>query len=171
MYATHDIQYRNGLDYNRQLYAFGKQQENKVRDYLEQTYRVKTKDATVHEDRDLDIDCWLGNTPISIKSQSKALETGNFNFELEMHNKQRDEWVPAWYHTGQAKYYVIVVGDRFYQVSKERLADYVEAHGWDRECELSPEIAATQSHKPHDNYRNGLLSIRTALKHNIARVI
>lgn len=152
-------------------WEYGHKREAQVIRYLQDTFHTVIRPSSRDENILEDIDCWMGNTSISIKSQDIALRTKNFGFELEMHNKERDEWVPSWYFTGKAQYYVIIVGETCYQLCKQRLQDYVNEHGWDSVKQLSPRVAASQAHRAHDQYTNGLLSIKTALVNNIARVI
>lgn len=118
-----------------------------------------------------DIDLYADGVSVSIKTQHKALETGNFSFELEqkLGRQHREQPAGTWvkhqgYHRSQAELYAIVVGAKLYILNSFALHKYVRKHGWDRVVELSEGVKESQEGKLYVNARNGLISIYQACK-------
>jgi len=149
--------------------SFGMREEQRIMQEIATRYRTGVVKGTSYEDRRCDIDCYVGDVAVSIKSQPIALSSGNFGFELEVFDKDTKAWEESWYHTGQASVYVIAVGDDLYHIQKSKLVAYVDVFGWDSINELSARVKATQVHHQHLNSKCGLIRITTLLKHNVAR--
>ncbi len=82
-----------------------------------------------------DIDAWQidmgAKTSISIKTQHKALETGNLSFETTLINhRDPSDTMPSWFIKGEADEYWIVVGDKIYVFDKQVLTTFVFENSW-----------------------------------------
>jgi len=159
------------LELHAKSVSFGMREEKRIMQEIATRYRTGVVKGTSYEDRRCDIDCYVGDVAVSIKSQAIAQRTGNLGFELEVFDKDTKEWEQSWYHTGQASVYVIAVGADLYHISKSKLVPYVDTFGWDSINELSARVKATQVHHQHLNSRCGLIRITSLLQHKVARLM
>jgi len=157
------------LELHAKAVTFGMREEYRIMGVIAERYRKGVVKGTSYEDRRLDIDCYVGDEPVSIKSQPIAQHTGNFGFELEVLDRDSNEWEKSWYYNGQATTYVIAVGTELYHILKSKLVLYIELYGWDSINELSAKVKATQVNHQHLDSRCGLVRITTLLKHNVAK--
>jgi len=151
--------------------SFGMREEKRIMQEIATRYRTGVVKGTSYEDRRCDIDCYVGDVAVSIKSQAIAQRTGNLGFELEVFDRDSNEWEQSWYYNGQASTYVIAVGADLYHILKSKLVLYVDTFGWDSINELSARVKATQVHHQHLNSRCGLIRITSLLQHKVARLM
>lgn len=168
--------------------SFGLEKEKQIQNWLARTYDTHVVKSSKDDDILYDIDCWMGRTSISIKSQSICAHTGNLGFEtykMDTFTHEYDKaqlvkhpflnvrgvWVPSWFYAGKAQYYVVAVVDDLYQVSKERLLEYVEQYGWDREASLSNKVLEEHANRRYKDYKNGLVALNKLLSKGIVRHI
>jgi hypothetical protein len=126
--------------------------------------------STTKENCELDIDCYIGDVPVSIKTQHTCLRTGNLAFELELTNRDGTT-SDGWFLTGEATVYYIVVGNQFYKAYKEDISNYVLRHGWTRKAHLSAHVAASQKRINHKHIDSvvGLIPIDALLESNVLK--
>ena len=107
-----------------------------------------------------DIDAYDKTGSYSIKCQHTALRTGNLAFELEV-EYQSGAKSPSWFYTGLADYYLILVGNVLYKMSRPDFCFYIKDTGWDRVTQLN--FRTRQSQKEighrHVNATLGLVSL------------
>lgn len=138
------------LNANRDTVAFsntyqkGLADEKRVIDFLK-SKGFDVKPSTKEENRYQDIDCWIGDIPVSIKSEHKGLYWNNIYFELENQLTVTGEWVKdGWYYTGQATKYLIFQGTEIRLYDKETIKQFVEDNGWLKTRTLSWSVKAQQ---------------------------
>jgi hypothetical protein len=125
----------------------------------------KTSLATPEENMRFDIDFYADEHAVSVKTQHKGLETGNFSFELEQQLGRQYMDIPAgtWvrhqgWHVSEAEWYAIVQGNTVYVLKWSALHRHVKRNGWDRVVELSEGVRESQEGKLYCNARNGLIA-------------
>ena len=126
---------------------------------LRQTYPLSTlRMAHSVENIEQDIDLWVDGVPVSIKTQHKGVETGNYSFELEQQLRS-GKWVKDHgFWCSKAQTYLIIQGDHMYRLSKASVCEYVKKHGWDRVVTLSQSFKEGQEGKYHIDAKSGLIA-------------
>lgn len=147
-----------------------------------------------YENQKQDVDCFVDGVPVSIKTQHKALETGNLCFELAtltrgttregtqilklqtgtrkvLYRVPKGEWKDSWLLTGEATHYVFYVGDTLYQIKKEQLIEYIDIYGFKRYTQLSPAIKADNVGHGHEDAVSGLISLVHLVSKGVAHVL
>lgn len=115
----------------RSTYAKGLSDEKKVMDFMQSLgYRVEP--STKEENMFNDVDCYINGHPASIKAEHAGLKYNNIYFELEAQLTATGEWVPSWYETGTAKWYLILQGDTLRCYLKKNIKAYVDLVGWQK---------------------------------------
>jgi hypothetical protein len=122
-----------------------------------------------------DIDAHDKKSSYSIKCQHTALKTGNLAFELEV-EYQSGAKSPSWFQTGLADYYLILVGNVLYKMSRPDFCFYIRDTGWDRTTQLNFRTRQSQKEIGHRHVnatlglvslerleRDGILEIQTTL--------
>lgn len=165
---------RDARTLHDEVWARGIESEVEVIEYLAQHYDSCVASNRMSNIKD-DIDCWVthGGTTVgvSIKTEHRALETGNFSFELRAYDRRRGGWIPSWYHDTKADKFVIRVGSTLYLIDVEELHFFVMMHGWDAVRELTGYAKYCQSKSNRTNSQNGLLSIKRCLDYRLATVL
>lgn len=147
---TETLKTKEMLNANRNVaefsntYAKGLSDERKVVEFLgSKGFNIRA--ASKEENYSMDIDCWIGNIPVSIKSEFRGLKYGNIYFELENQLTTTGEWVKdGWYYTGKAEKYLILQGLELRLYDKQTVQQYVADNGWLRTRTLSWQLKATQ---------------------------
>ena len=85
----------------RATYVGGQQSEAQVIAAMQANGFPVTK-STKEQDMFQDIDCFLGNLAISIKTSHATQNSGNLCFELEQCVTATGEWIKAWFYNGEA---------------------------------------------------------------------
>lgn len=155
---------------HERTWAEGVQSENEVVEHLSSLW-PSVRPSTTEENIHLDIDCWVGDESVSIKTQhtSKRKYGGNITFELEMYDSWFDRWIPSWFWNGEATYYLWRIQHEVFLIRKSSLLDYLNEHGWDGVSEgLTERVKATQAHKRFTDFKNGKLNIYTLLDAGVA---
>lgn len=158
------------INKHRETWKAGVASEQEVIAHLSTLWK-NVRPSTTEENIHCDVDCWVGDESVSIKTQhtSKRKYGGNITFELEMYDSWFDEWLPSWFHTGQATYYLWRIQHEVFLIRKDSLLDYLAEHGWDGISEgLTEKVKATQAHKRFTDFKNGKLNIYTLLDVGIA---
>ncbi len=150
------------------LHSGGIRDQQRVMKYLSTLGTVT--EATEHEDRRLDIDCWFNGEAVSIKAQHAGLQYNNICMELATfhHNQpwepsdllafqravttmaavkryQTRGAAPSWYYTGTATVYAILQGSRLRLYRKTAIQQYEQQHNFLRVCGLSVALLRSQS--------------------------
>jgi hypothetical protein len=134
---------------------------------------LELRPSTKHENCDLDIDGWTQHgTPVSIKCQHTALRTGNIAFEFEVTGRDGNTY-PGWFESGEAKLYLIIVGNQLYQARKAKLKAHIADCGWKRVASLSADTRASQQAIGHFHVdaRVGLLPLSELIKHQVLKFV
>lgn len=134
---------RDTVGFNN-TYAKGLSDERRIVSFLkEKGFNVRV--ATKEENYTQDIDCWVGDIPVSIKAEHKGLEYNNIYFELENQLTATGEWIKdGWFYKGLAKQYLILQGQEIRLYDKQAIIDYVQDNGWLRTRTLSWRVKAQQ---------------------------
>lgn len=147
---TETLKTKDMLNANRDVRAFsntyqkGLADEKLVIEFLA-SKGFSVRPASKEENRMQDIDCWIGDIPVSIKAEHKGLAYGNIYFELRNQLTVTGEWVAdGWYYKGQAQKYLILQGQELRLYDKETIKQYVEDNGWLRTRTLSWQVKAQQ---------------------------
>jgi hypothetical protein len=138
------------------------QTEVRVRKFL------NAKEATVTENRDLDIDYYIDATSVSFKTQPTAKHTGNIAIELT--NTLPDgSHQPAWWFTGKADVYHFLIGDVLLQTTKTKLTNYIETNKFKAVVQLSAKLAQIQeaTGHPHRQSTVGLLDVQDLINSRV----
>ena len=135
---------------------------------------------------------------ISIKMQNMGVHTGKLCFETKRFNMsrvfrdhdklystsdplyqlveresksrllRREYWEPSWYEYGQADWYIIGVGERYYKLKRVTLHDYVNQEGWTDYCSTVSSKNRLQHYgREYTDYQIGLLYISELLHNNV----
>ena len=140
----------------------GLSSERDTRAWLRRTFPGdRFKDPTREEDEQWDIDVWWNDVPYSIKTQGKALETGNLSFELRKMDRN-GQWQDSWFYRGQAKVYIVRFGKRVGIIHKDAFVRFIQAHGFERTTRNSEAIVRREmaSGNPFVNAESGLIGIK-----------
>ncbi len=139
------IEYKKGLKEEKTVIKFEVEQ-------LGKTFR----DSTEHEDRLLDIDCYLDGISVSVKAMHSGAAYKNIYMELAqqltafkdcplsaeiIYKKDLNQtdidaliatggWESSWYQNGQAQEYHILQGEILKVYKKQDIQDHVAKHGW-----------------------------------------
>jgi len=151
-------------------WAEGTQSEAEVITFLKSKGWAAEK-ATLDDNLANDIDVWVGDTPVSIKTQHTAKKRygGNITFELEAYDPRRDVWVDSWFYTSRSTVYIWRIEAEVFYIDKTLLHEYLKEHGFERVSpSLTKGVKATQAHKHYTNYRNGIINIQTLLDAKVA---
>lgn len=113
-------------------YAQGKASEKEIKQFLV-SLGFKVFNSTLEEDKFEDIDCWIGTTPVSIKTQHSALnyDVVRAYFELRQQLTADDTWEDSWYYTSKAEKYIIRQGQTLLLVDKQALMECIKDVGFD----------------------------------------
>lgn len=137
-----------------QCYQKGLADEAIVKDFLKSRgYTVDVSSS--HDNKANDIDCWVNDQPVSIKSQHKGESFRNIGFELCNHLTAQKEcevtkeilsteltlnsvitllqagsWEPAWYMTGTATHYLFYQGQSLRLYRKKDIEALVNSQGF-----------------------------------------
>lgn len=149
-------------------YMKGISTEVRIKRKLRQMNPWTYRDSTAQQDKELDIDCWLGKVPVSIKSQPICQQTGNFAFELEMFDSVIGRWIPSWYQKGKAELYLLHDGVKLYQLIKATLQEWVTTHGWDSIRENTQTVNDMNMFHRSWNSRMGIISRDKLISQGIA---
>jgi len=152
----------------KQVYNAGVQSEQEIIEAMVQA-GFPARASNRRENIDLDIDCWLGELSISIKTSHATLKSGNLCFELECLQASDGKWLPSWFYRGKAAMYVIRVGDALYMINKADLLGYVAECGWDKVVTNTSKVKNTQVCYRFSDARVGLVSLQTLLNDGIAQ--
>jgi hypothetical protein len=136
-----------------ECYRKGTQDEKDTIAYMK-TLGYNIRPSSLKENYDQDIDCWIDDVPVSIKSQHKGVRYQNIGFELanqltlhqhceltkalinelDWHKVERlltsGSWESGWYFRGSAKVYLMYQGDYIRAYNKVDIQDYIEAKGF-----------------------------------------
>jgi hypothetical protein len=158
------------MDKHRKTWDEGVASEGEVVAHLSTLWK-NVRPSTTEENIHLDIDCWVGDESVSIKTQhtSKRRYGGSITVELLMYDSWFDRWIPSWFYNGEATYYLWRIQQEVFLIRKSTLLDYLEEQGWDGVSEgLTERVKATQAHKRFTDFKNGKLNIYTLLDAGIA---
>lgn len=127
------------METSRQVWQYGYQEEMRIKKFL-LSLGFNVTNSSKHENIFEDIDCWVGETPISIKAMHKSLQYpgATMCFELEQRLTGTDVWEKSWYYNGKAEKYLILQGTRLALVDKQELVDHVDRVGFDYKRTLKP---------------------------------
>ena len=143
------------------------------------------------ENCEQDIDCWVGETPISIKSQAAARKTGRIVLELEVKkvidryaspvscdpDDYEYRWEKSWFWNGKADKYLILVGERLLVVPTDKLKCLVKGR---LAGDGNPNVYITEGNKPetvrrqmqaghaHHDARLALVNVQSLVSSGIA---
>jgi hypothetical protein len=140
----------------------GLRAESETKAWLRRTFpNEQFREPTRAEDEQQDIDIWRNEIPYSIKTQAKALETGNLSFELRKMDRN-GQWHDSWFYKGKAAYYLVRFGRRVGVIYKDALIRHIAGYGWDRTIRNSPGIVQREreSRSPFIDAESGLVSLR-----------
>jgi hypothetical protein len=157
------------------IYDKGLDDERKVKSFLlRKGYLVE--DSTRKDNKDLDIDCYVGGIPTSIKSSHAGVKYGHIGFELcvqlskfgvcseteailadpaafDMNTVSKlralKSWQDSWFYSGKATVYLFYQGDKLRAYHKQNVIDYTEANGFDRIRPLSYGTKTSQKNGKH----------------------
>jgi len=86
--------------------------------------------STEEEDTKFDIDVWIGNEPVSIKSPTHKSVCFHRRITLEYRVKFPDgHWEDSWFRTGQARKYLFNLLGKLWLIDKEELGHFVNRQG------------------------------------------
>lgn len=155
---------------NHKYYRDGLKTEAQIIKWLKDRGHTVAK-STRYQDINLDIDAIVDGRLVSIKSQNKAAETGNFAFETHTYTRtgydrwynDAYEWLPSWYHQGKADYYLIKVKSTLYRIDRKELHQWVETNQERTQTrKLSRQVQAKQRAIGHRDANARVMLIRMA---------
>lgn len=179
MPITKDKEYQRGIE-----------DETRVIEALaEAGHNVRKSSHT--ENCEQDIDCWVGETPISIKSQDGAIDTGRIVLELEVKrvidryaspvscdpDDYEYRWERSWFWNGKASKYLILIGERLLVVPADKLKSLVRGRLLG---DGNPNVYITEGNKPetvrrqmkaghaHHDARLALVNVESLVSSGIA---
>lgn len=94
----------------------------KMEKYIIQEHALRK--SSKHEDANLDIDAWDGDTSVSIKTQHTALKTGNLALEFALVDSDGKS-IDSWLCNGKAEEYWFVVGETIHVYNAKKLKAWV----------------------------------------------
>lgn len=153
--------------------TFGQKQERQVIQTLIDN-DLQVSPPTKHEDLRLDIDVWVNNIPISIKSPTrKSVEY--FKRVVIEHEVMfaNGEWHPSWWYNGQSRGYIFLLGESLYYANKLAfqlfMAHYENDSDVVRWRQLTRQTQEAQRRKkhPHVNARNANVKIATLINDGV----
>ena len=122
-----------------------------------------------NEDIKNDIDAYLGDASVSVKTDHYAVKSGNLCFQLEAFNRYKNQWEQSDFYKPK-DFYIFVVGKVMYLIGYDALKLYVSDNGWYSERQLSQKVVASQKKMGHAhiNAKLGLLKIKDLVEASVA---
>lgn len=122
--------------------------------------------SSVYENKRLDIDCWIGDEPVSIKSPTPRSVHEFKRIVLELYVMFPDgTWQPSWFYSGQAHTYLFCLDDELWTADRSQLKEYVNQHKGvkgDKTCitkRLSAKVKQAQKSKGHPHRDAELVNV------------
>jgi hypothetical protein len=134
--------------------------------------------STEEEDTKFDIDVWIGNEPVSIKSPTHKSVCFHRRITLEYRVKFPDgHWEDSWFRTGQARKYLFNLLGKLWLIDKEELGQFTNRHsaqpGIVKWRQLNAETKQKQRKRghPHHDAVTANVSIPALKKQGIMKYI
>lgn len=111
----------------------------------------------------------IQSTPtVSVKSMSKAMETGNISLELKTFNRsQPHKYLKGWIYTSKADWYAFVIGLKVLVITKEKMLQVMEEGHWIVKDKLSDFAFQFNKDRFYNDAENMLLPIDALLEHSM----
>ncbi|TFI51015.1 hypothetical protein BLD44_028480 [Mastigocladus laminosus UU774] len=156
-----------------ETYRKGLTDEQRILDWLTNCGDFQQVEKSSKEDdviNDIDAYVWKNGKrfTVSIKSQQRAVSTGNLCFELQVLDRDSLLWEPSWYHKDKALY-VVLVGTSIYYLRPSKLHGFINSNGWSKVVTLNSTTKQSQrnmNHK-HINAKLGIVSMQTLIDANV----